>query len=95
MAIPKRNNSPETADIKANIETFNNTVKATPIQKKDDKSVLISLRVPEDVKNELKAYFAAHGMSLSNGLLTGAKYLMLEERSGFVTLEKGIAIKHR
>lgn len=88
--------SVQTADVSKQLESFNSAVNATPAEeKKTDKSVMISMRIPESMRNELKSYFAAHGMSLSNGLIASANFLKLEEQMGAVTLSNGIVIKRK
>ena len=86
----------QTADVSKQLESFNSAVTATPAEeKKADKSVMISMRLPESMRNELKAYFAAHGMSLSNGLIASAQFLKMEEQMGAVNLSNGIVIKRK
>lgn len=85
-----------TADVSKQMASFNAAVTATPkAESKEDKSIMISMRVPESLKNELKAFFAAHGMSLSNGLIASASYLKLEEQMGAITLSNGVVIKRK
>lgn len=86
----------QTANVSKQLESFNSAVTATfTEEKKADKSVMISMRIPESMRNELKAYFAAHGMSLSNGLIASANFLKLEEQIGAVTISNGIVIKRK
>ena len=86
----------QTADVSKQLESFNSAVNATPVEEqKTYKSVMISMRIPESMRNELKSYFAAHGMSLSNGLIASANFLKLEEQMGAVTLSNGIVIKRK
>jgi len=97
MALSRNSTSTvATADVSKQMESFNSAVQATPVvEKKEDKSVMISMRLPESMRNELKAYFAAHGMSLSSGLIASANYLKLEEQMGSVTLSNGVVIKRK
>lgn len=85
-----------TANVGKQLESFNSAITATPVkEQKNEKSVMISMRIPENMRNELKSFFAAHGMSLSNGLIASANFLKLEEQIGAVTLSNGIVIKRK
>ena len=98
MALSRNSASstPQTANVSKQLESFNAAVTATPTEeKKADKNVMISMRIPASMRNELKAYFAAHGMSLSNGLIASANFLKLEEQMGAVTLANGVVIKRK
>ncbi len=98
MALSRNSASPapQTANVSKQLESFNSAVTATPAEeKKADKNVMISMRIPASMRNELKAYFAAHGMSLSNGLIASANFLELEEQMGAVTLANGVVIKRK
>ena len=86
----------QTSDVSKQLESFNSAVTATPAEeKKADRSVMISMRIPESMRNGVKSYFAAHGMSLSNGLIASANFLKLEEQMGAVTLANGVVIKRK
>ena len=85
-----------TANISKQLESFNSAITATPVEEsKAEKSVMISMRISESKRNELKAFFASKGMSLSGGLIAGANYLKLEEQMGLVSISNGIVIKRK
>lgn len=85
-----------TTDVSKQLESFSAAITASPTQEEvHDKSVMISMRIPQSTRNELKAFFAARGMSLSCGLVAAANFLKLEEQMGAVTVSNGIVIKRR
>lgn len=95
MAL-SRNDKPNTADVSKKLESFSAAVTATPEPKKEsDKKILISMRISESKKNELKSYFAERGMSLSNGLIAAANFLILQEQMGKVHISDGIVIDRK
>jgi|GEM_PF-6686804 hypothetical protein len=85
-----------TTDVSKQLQSFSAAITASPAKEKEpDKSVMISMRIPQSTRNELKAFFASHGMSLSCGLIASANFLKLEEQMGAVTVSNGIVIKRR
>lgn len=95
MAL-SRSDKPKTADVSKKLESFSAAVKATPKEEeKIDKKILMSMRIDAKKKQELKSYFSAHGMSLSNGLIAAANFLMLQEEMGKVYISDGIVVERK
>ena len=89
-----------TPDIRNQIASSVN-IAATPVTADEDKkeskkdSTLVAVRLSENEKRSLKAFFDKEGITLSGGMLKCAKYVMEEVNMGNLRISADGGIKGR